>query len=59
MQHAVGAGLKQQHAGEVEDQGGILRILQLLDEGLAVQEQGLSERGERTHTHESVIKKQE
>lgn len=42
VQHALGAGLKQQHAGQVEDQSWILRLLQLLSESLTVQEQGLS-----------------
>lgn len=27
VQHAVGAGLKQQHAGQMEDQGWILGLL--------------------------------
>lgn len=41
VQHALGAGLEQQHAGQVEDQGRLLRLLQLLDESLTVQEQRL------------------
>lgn len=51
VQHAVSAGLKQQHTGEVEDQSRILCLLQLLSESLAVQEQGLSERSTHTQTH--------
>lgn len=42
VQHAVGAGLKQQDAGQVEDQRRIFCLLQLLGESLAVQEQRLS-----------------
>lgn len=42
VQHALGAGLKQQHAGQVEDQSWILCLLQLLGQSLTVQEQGLS-----------------
>lgn len=42
VQHALGAGLEQQHAGQVEDQSWILRLLQLLGQSLTVQEQGLS-----------------
>lgn len=42
VQHAVGAGLEQQDAGQVENQGGVLGLLQLLAESLAVQELGLS-----------------
>lgn len=49
VQHTVRAGLKQQHAGQVEDQSGILGVLQLLSQGLAVQEQGLSARHAFTH----------
>jgi len=49
VQHAVGAGLEQQHTGQVEDQGRVLRLLQLLGESLAVQEQRLP--GRHTHTH--------
>lgn len=42
MQHAVGAGLEQQHAGQMEHQSWILRLLQVLYESLAVQELSLS-----------------
>lgn len=42
MQHALGAGLEQQHAGQMEDQGWIFCLLQLLSESLTVHEQGLS-----------------
>jgi len=42
VQHAVGAGLEQQHTGQMEDQSWILRVLQLLAESLAVQKQSLS-----------------
>ncbi|TNN43826.1 hypothetical protein EYF80_045992 [Liparis tanakae] len=36
VQHAVGAGLEQQHTGQVQHQGRVLRLLQLLGESLAV-----------------------
>ena len=49
VQHAVGAGLKQQHAGQVEDQSWVLGVLQLLSESLTVHEQGLS--GRHTFTY--------
>lgn len=42
MQHTLGAGLKQQHAGQMEYQGWIFCLLQLLSESLTVHEQGLS-----------------
>ncbi|KAF3844229.1 hypothetical protein F7725_013570 [Dissostichus mawsoni] len=37
VQHAVGGALEQQHAGQVEHQSWVLRLLQLLHQGLAPQ----------------------
>lgn len=50
VQHAVGAGLKQEHAGQVENESWVLCLLQLLSQNLTVQEQGLSA---NTHIHTS------
>lgn len=44
VQHAVGAGLEEKHTGQVENQGWVLSVLQLLYQSLAVKEQGLSSR---------------
>lgn len=42
MEHALSAGLKQQHTGQVEDQSWVLRLLKLLHECLTMKEQHLS-----------------
>ena len=46
VQHAAGAALEQEHAGQMQHQGGVVRVLQLLQQSLPVHEQGLSEGGE-------------
>lgn len=53
VQHAVGAGLEEKHTGQVENQGWVLSLLQLLYQSLAVQEQGLSIGTRTTHTAQS------
>ena len=42
VQDAVGGALEEQHAGQVEHQRRLLRLLQLLHQRVAVDKQGLS-----------------
>ena len=55
VQHAVGGGLEEQHAGQVQHQRRILRQLQLLQQGLPVLKEGLpAGAGAHTHTHTQI-----